>query len=145
MRTLIYHVNLVDDGKVTEGSLLIEGTKISRRFPTLYTEEQARGILKATASEGSTEPDCCIDGEGCYLSSGFIELHSHGAGGADFMDGTEEAYLTACRTHLEHGTTTIYPTTLSSSKEETIRSIKAFQRVKEALNQEQMKKGRRQS
>jgi N-acetylglucosamine-6-phosphate deacetylase len=59
-----------------------------------------------------------IDLQGRYLAPGFIEVHTHGAGGHDFMDGTLEAVLAACRTHLCHGTTSIYPSTLTSSEAE---------------------------
>lgn len=59
-----------------------------------------------------------IDAEGLYLSPGFIEMHTHGAGNHDFMDGTMEAILGACRTHMHYGTTSIVPTTLSSDNEE---------------------------
>lgn len=59
-----------------------------------------------------------IDLQGRCLAPGFIEVHTHGAGGHDFMDGTLEAVLAACRTHLRHGTTSIYPSTLTSSDSE---------------------------
>ena len=36
-----------------------------------------------------------IDGNGLYVSPGFIDLHTHGAGNHDFMDGSVEAYLEA--------------------------------------------------
>jgi N-acetylglucosamine-6-phosphate deacetylase len=39
------------------------------------------------------------------------------------MDGTPEAVLGACRTHLHHGVTSIYPTTLTSSRQELIRNL----------------------
>lgn len=58
-----------------------------------------------------------IDAQGDYVSAGFIDIHTHGAGGADFMDGTVEAYLTAAKVHAEHGTTSLYPTTLTSTDE----------------------------
>ena len=34
-----------------------------------------------------------IDAKGNYISPGFIDIHVHGGGGCDFMDGTEEAFL----------------------------------------------------
>jgi N-acetylglucosamine-6-phosphate deacetylase len=52
-----------------------------------------------------------IDLQGGYLVPGFIDLHVHGGAGADFMDGTVEAFTTVCRSHLRHGTTSLLPTT----------------------------------
>lgn len=62
--------------------------------------------------------DECIDAKGLYLSPGFVELHTHGGGGFDFMDGSVDAVCDGCRAHLLHGTTAMLPTTLSSTDEE---------------------------
>lgn len=62
--------------------------------------------------------DTAIDAKGLYLSPGFVELHTHGGGGHDFMDGTAEAVIEGCRAHLAHGTTAVLPTTLSSTDDE---------------------------
>jgi N-acetylglucosamine-6-phosphate deacetylase len=51
-----------------------------------------------------------IDLEGAYLAPGFVDLHVHGGDGADFMDGTAEAFRTVCRCHARHGTTSLTPT-----------------------------------
>ncbi|AWM39710.1 N-acetylglucosamine-6-phosphate deacetylase [Gemmata obscuriglobus] len=51
-----------------------------------------------------------IDLGGMYLAPGFVELHVHGGDGADFMDGTAEAFRTVCRCHARHGTTSLTPT-----------------------------------
>jgi N-acetylglucosamine-6-phosphate deacetylase len=59
-----------------------------------------------------------LDCGGHYLCPGFIDLHVHGGGDADFMDGGRDAIIQACRTHADHGTTTIYPTTLCAPDEE---------------------------
>ena len=56
--------------------------------------------------------------EGRYIAPGFVDLHVHGARGADYMDGTVEAVLTANRAHARHGTTTIFPTTTTGSTDE---------------------------
>jgi N-acetylglucosamine-6-phosphate deacetylase len=52
-----------------------------------------------------------IDLGGGYLAPGFVDLHVHGGAGADFMDGTPEAFRTVCRAHARHGTTALLPTT----------------------------------
>lgn len=70
-----------------------------------------------------------IDAEGDYISPGFIDMHTHGAGGADFMDGTVEAYLTAARTHAAHGTTLLYPTTLTSTDEALYDSFETYRKA----------------
>jgi N-acetylglucosamine-6-phosphate deacetylase len=56
-----------------------------------------------------------VDARGGYIAPGFVDIHSHGAGGADFMDGTAGAVITALQEHARHGTTTIFPTTTSGS------------------------------
>ncbi|MCE2798708.1 MAG: amidohydrolase family protein [Planctomycetaceae bacterium] len=66
-----------------------------------------------------------IDATGSYISPGWVDIHVHGGGGADFMDGDVKAIETACKTHLRHGTTTLFPTTTTGSHESIIRMIKS--------------------
>lgn len=121
MKTWIRNLRIVDGGEIQHAGILVEEGKIAAILP-----EQA-----------VTEAEEIIDGKGLYASAGFIDSHTHGAGGFDFMDGTTEAYLTACRTHLQHGTTTILPTTLSASYEELVSSLLAFKEAKQILAKEQ--------
>lgn len=72
-----------------------------------------------------------IDAKGLYVSPGFIDMHTHGAGGADFMDGTVDAYLTAARMHAVHGTTLLYPTTLTSTNEALFASFETYRKAEE--------------
>ncbi len=56
-----------------------------------------------------------IDAKGMYIVPGGVEIHVHGGGGRDFMEGTEDAFRTAVDAHMQHGTTSIFPTLSSSS------------------------------
>ncbi len=48
-----------------------------------------------------------------YLLPGFIDVHVHGGGGADAMDGPSGT-LDLARFHVRHGTTTLLPTTITN-------------------------------
>lgn len=52
--------------------------------------------------------------EGPFILPGFIDLHVHGGGGADWQDG-EEGIRNFVRFHASHGTTAIAPTTATGS------------------------------
>jgi N-acetylglucosamine-6-phosphate deacetylase len=85
---------------------------------------------------GIREGDRLIDVQGRYVAPGFIEIHTHGAGGHDFMDGTLEAVLEVCRMHLRHGTTSIYPSTLTSTDAElatNLENIRTAMGVREGM------------
>ena len=92
---------LTPHGWLPGGSVVIEGSKIVDVLPTDLTLEGAE----------------VIDAQGCDVVPGGIELHVHGGGGRDFMEGTEEAFRTAVAAHLKHGTTAIYPTLSTSTVE----------------------------
>jgi N-acetylglucosamine-6-phosphate deacetylase len=67
-----------------------------------------------------------IDAKGNYIAPGFIDIHIHGGGGHDFMDGTEEAYLKIAEIHARYGTTAFAPTTLTCAKEDLLKSIELY-------------------
>ncbi|MDF0730432.1 N-acetylglucosamine-6-phosphate deacetylase [Pseudomonas entomophila] len=63
------------------------------------------------------EPCDPADNELPYLLPGFIDLHVHGGGGSDVMQG-REAFDTIARTHLRFGTTSLLATTMTAPREE---------------------------
>ena len=50
-----------------------------------------------------------------YVSAGFIDMHTHGAGGHAFMNSEVSDVIEGCNYHLAHGTTTIVPTISAGS------------------------------
>jgi len=68
-----------------------------------------------------------IDAKGNYIAPGFIDIHVHGGGGHDFMDGTETAFLKAAETHARFGTTSLSPTTLTSEKKDLLHTLDLYE------------------
>ncbi|QDU22622.1 N-acetylglucosamine-6-phosphate deacetylase [Urbifossiella limnaea] len=64
-----------------------------------------------------------IDLGGAYLAPGFVDLHVHGGDGADFMDGTAEAFRAVCRCHARHGTTSLTPTSTVAKMDQYLRFL----------------------
>ncbi|MGO1723896.1 MAG: N-acetylglucosamine-6-phosphate deacetylase [Sphingobacterium sp.] len=74
------------------------------------------------------------DAQGLYISPGFIDIHLHGGGGHDFMDGSVEAFLGIAQTHARYGTTAMYPTTLTSEIEGLDSTLENFVHAKNQTN-----------
>ncbi len=102
---------LVQDGCITLCDILLDGQAVEKILPP----------------HSGAAADTVYDLDGLYVSAGFIDIHVHGGGGHDFMDGTPEAYRGASALHLRHGTTAMLPTTLAATKEELLRSFAVFE------------------
>ena len=87
---------------------------------------EGQTILQVFQGELPVACDKVVDAEGRYISPGFIDLHTHGAGGSDYLDGTVEAYETVSKTHLRHGTTALMPTITTCDKANLIASLNAY-------------------
>jgi len=88
----------------------------------------SNGIITAV-SEGDLDAPAAtlIDAGGKYISPGFIDIHIHGGGGHDFMDNTIEAFLGVAELHAKYGTTAMSPTTLTSSKEDLLETLRVYE------------------
>lgn len=58
-----------------------------------------------------------VDVQENYVLAGFIDIHVHGGGDADFMDGEASAFPVIARAHCAHGTTALCPTTMTCPDE----------------------------
>jgi len=96
----IVNARLIIENHIVEGKVL------------LFTEK-----IIGIVSEIGREVVEVIDAKGAYVSPGFIDIHIHGAGGADVMDATPEALRTISSTLLQTGTTAFLPTTMTMSTE----------------------------
>lgn len=62
------------------------------------------------------------------LVPGFVDVHIHGGGGADFMDASAEGNATITAFHARNGTTALAATTLSGSHADLQRAVRAIAR-----------------
>ncbi len=86
-------------------------------------------ITEIGVGDISSKADIVLDAKGNYISPGFIDIHIHGGGGSDFMDGTVEDFLTIAETHLQYGTTALVPTTLTAEKEDLLHTLDIYKKA----------------
>ena len=115
MMTEIRNGRVIQNGRITEESVYFADGKF---------------ISKADAYRRGA-PDRVIDAKGNYVSAGFIDLHVHGGGGYDFLDGTEEAFRGIAEFHGKHGTTSMCPTATSGPFEDMMKMFASYKAVKE--------------
>ena len=111
---MILKGRLVLKDKVVRGSLRIDGQMI---------REVKAGELNVPDGEQ------VLDFGDSYIMPGFVDTHTHGSGGFDFMDGTAEDIIGAAKSHARHGTTTCLPTTLTSSDDDMFLFLRNLRKV----------------
>ena len=109
---LLKNCNIIFLDKIEKGSILIEN-----------------GIIKEI-NPNTTSSDSVIDCKGLYVAPGFIDIHIHGAGGYDTMDGTFDAINEISKTICKYGTTSFTPTTMTMSAEDILKSMTAIKKAK---------------
>lgn len=109
---LLKNCNIIFLNKIEKGSILIENNIIKEINPSEVNDKTV------------------IDCKGLFVSPGFIDIHIHGAGGHDTMDGTFEAINEISKTICKYGTTSFTPTTMTMSKEDILKSMMAIKKAK---------------
>lgn len=109
---LLKNCNIIFLDKIEKGSILTENGLIKKINPSITNESEV------------------IDCNGLYVSPGFVDVHIHGAGGYDTMDGTFESINEISKTICKYGTTSFTPTTMTMSKSEILKSMNAIKKAK---------------
>ena len=110
----------------TGGTILLED-RLLPRGEVRVTGDRIESVWESQAPAGDAE---VIDLQGGYLVPGYVDLHVHGGAGADFMDGTEDAFRTICRAHARHGSTSLLPTTTVARHEQHLAFFDLCRRLK---------------
>ena len=95
--------------EISDAVIVIQGSKISA-VGQRGKVDLPRGVREINASGRTVVP-------------GFVDVHIHGAGGHDVMEGTREALEIITATVAAHGTTSLVATTVTASEKETRDSV----------------------
>lgn len=95
--------------EIPDAVIVVQGSKISAVGP------RGKVDLPRNARE--------VRAAGKTIAPGFVDVHIHGAGGHDVMEGTREALEIISATVAAHGTTSLVATTVTASDRETCASV----------------------
>lgn len=122
-----------------QGSFRVRGARVVTPGKDLgVTSVLARdGIVAAVGADAeSGAADETIDAGGLLLLPGFVDIHSHGRGGADFCDATDAAFETIGRGKFADGVTSFLATGLTRPEEELAELCRCAARYAAAHNGE---------
>lgn len=106
MKYCILNGKVILKDQVIDANVFVNGSKITE------------------ISKRQPEDETIIDAKGRYVSPGFIDVHSHGRGGSDTMYPTFDDINTITTASIKTGVTSILPTTMTMSVEDTYAAIK---------------------
>jgi N-acetylglucosamine-6-phosphate deacetylase len=109
---------ILPDRILAGGAVLVRNGRIDRVGPRVEVE---RGVDPAVPR---------LEAGGGYVAPGYVDLHVHGGAGADFMDGTAEAFRTVLAAHARHGTTSLVPTTTVARREQVLATLEQCRRFR---------------
>ena len=87
---------------IPHGAVVIEGRAIA-------------GVFSLAETDGAPAGAKVVDVGGRVIAPGFVDIHVHGGGGAELMEGNPSAPHAMAKAHARGGTTAIVPSTFTSS------------------------------
>ncbi|MGM9926654.1 MAG: N-acetylglucosamine-6-phosphate deacetylase [Bacillus sp. (in: firmicutes)] len=113
-KLLLKNVDIYTENEIiTNGYVLLIDDKISEI-----------GAIDSLPNHSFEQADMISFEKGTKLIPGFIDVHIHGAGGADTMDGTPEALQTMAKTLPQEGTTSFLATTMTQSQDNIVQALR---------------------
>src|ERR1700758_4926043 len=111
MQTIAIHCDraITPFEEISDAVVVLQGGKISEIGPR-GSVDLPRGLRP-------------IEAPGKTVVPGFVDVHIHGAGGRDVMEGSREALEIIAATVATHGTTSLVATTVTASEKETRYSV----------------------
>lgn len=89
--------------------------------PLILIEEGR--VVQVTTEDATPAPTGTLRLPGRTLAAGFLDVHVHGAGGSDVMEGTPESMRTVARMLAKHGTTQFLATTVTAGIDHILRGL----------------------
>jgi len=108
---------LFADGIIRKGSVSISNGKIV-------------DVSSSTNSNYKNDHEV-LDFSDNIIAPGYIDIHTHGGSGHDVIDGSTSDIIEIAKMYLKHGVTSFLPTTVSSSQDMIIKSLRS---IKSARN-----------
>lgn len=114
MSTILIHAGraLTPTAEINDAGILIREDVIEAIGPRSAITQPA-GAQEIRATDKTAIP-------------GFLDVHIHGAGGHDVMEGNNTALRAIARKVSEYGTTSLVATTVTASTDETLRAIEGI-------------------
>lgn len=112
---MIENAKIVSNNTITKGSILIENEKII----AIYTNNDDIARYKCLCNT-------IHDAKGHWIVPGLVDIHCHGGNNSSFMDCTFYDFKNVLQFFLKHGTTSIFPTSLSCDNEQLVDFLNVY-------------------
>lgn len=116
MSTTLLHAKraIIPDGEIADAGILLREGQIEAVAPR-DAISLPTGAVEVKAADLTAIP-------------GFVDVHIHGAGGRDVMEGSADALRTVAKKLAQFGTTSFLATTVTAGTDDTIRSVEGIAR-----------------
>ena len=124
------HNNTQNDVYLVNGKVVTPHRIVQPGLVHIHGETIARVVEMGQGS--IPEGVRVVDVRGAWIIPGLIDIHVHGGGGGDTMDGSIDSLCLIASTHARGGTTAITPTTMTTSIQNITEALEAFAQARDS-------------